>query len=51
MAKNIATRPTKESKIESLLGTHHGYTISLRSADPIGNQRSAGKQFAISFWI
>lgn len=47
MAKNIATRPTKESKIESLLGTHHGYTISLRSADPIGNQRSAGKQFAI----
>lgn len=47
MAKNISTRPSKEAKIESLIGTHHGYTISLRSADPFGYQRSAGQQFTI----
>lgn len=47
MAKNIATRPAKTAKEEALIGTHHGYTISLRSADPMGYSRSAGKQYTI----
>lgn len=48
MAKNLSSRPSKEAKEEALLGTHHGYTISLREAEPYSyNQKSVGQQYVI----
>lgn len=45
MAKNLSSRPSKEATVESLLGTHHGYTITLRSVD--NGYRNAGQQYVI----
>lgn len=48
MAKNISTRPSKAAKEEALLGTHHGYTISLRDAEPVSyRQKSVGQQYVV----
>lgn len=48
MAKALTSRPSKEAKLESLLGVHTDYTISLRYAEPQGSYRkSAGEQYVI----
>lgn len=48
MAKNLSPRPSKAAKEEALLGTHHGYTISLREAEPYDyRQKSVGQQYVI----